>query len=237
MSQTAIILAGGFGTRLQSVVSDVPKPLAPIHGRPFLAYLLDELDTQGIRDAILAVGYKGELVQEALGDSHGDINLSYSFEPEPLGTGGAITLALNLHNSEDPVWIINGDTFFNCSLAAVAKTHTKNAADVTLALCSMEIADRYGLVELDEEHFITRFREKTPGAKGLINAGIYLIEPEALYRFDFDKRFSLEKDFFEAHLMDMRVLGSPQPGYFVDIGIPEDYRKAQGYFAPNAAGQ
>jgi len=233
---TCIILAGGFGTRLQSVVSEVPKPLAPIHGRPFLAYLLDELASQGIRNAILAVGYKGELVQEALGDSHGDINLSYSFEPKPLGTGGAIALALNLHNSGDPIWIINGDTFFNCDLSAVAKTHKKQTADVTLALCHIDIADRYGLVELDEDHFITRFREKTPGAKGLINAGIYLLEPEALYRFDFEPRFSLEKDFFEAHLMDMRVVGSPQAGYFVDIGIPEDYAKAQTYFKSSAAG-
>lgn len=193
--------------------------------------MLDELEKQGIRNAILAVGYKGELVQEALGDSHGEISLSYSFEPEPLGTGGAIALALNLHNSDQPVWIINGDTFFNCSLAAVAKTHKDNKADVTLALCHMDVADRYGLVELDEKHFITRFREKTPGAKGLINAGVYLLDPEAIYRFDFKPRFSLEKDFFEAHLMEMRVLGSPQPGYFVDIGIPEDYDKAKEYFA------
>lgn len=228
--KTAIILAGGFGTRLKSVVSEVPKPLAPINGRPFLAYLLDELEDQGIREAILAVGYKGQLVQEALGDSHGEISLSYSFEPEPLGTGGAIALALNLHNSEEAVWIINGDTFFNCDLLAVAKTHINNTADVTLALCHMDVADRYGLVEIDENHFITRFREKTPNASGLINAGIYLLEPDALYNFDFEPRFSLEKDFFEAHLMDMRVLGSPQPGYFVDIGIPEDYEKAKGYF-------
>ena len=226
---TAIVLAGGLGTRLQSVVSDVPKPLAPIHGRPFLSYLLDALEAQGITDVILAVGYKGGMVEEWFGDSYNELNLRYSYENEPLGTGGAIQLALKQHNSADAVWIFNGDTYFDCSLSAVAKTHHSQTADATVALCPMEVADRYGIVELDAQGLISRFREKAVGASGLINAGVYLLEPESLLRFDFHERFSLETDFFQRHLLDLRLAGAPQTGYFVDIGIPEDYARAQEY--------
>ncbi len=212
------------------MVKDVPKPIAPIHGRPFLAYLLDALELQGVTDVIFAVGYKGNLIQEALGDSYGRVALRYSVETEPLGTGGAITLALNLYTSNEPVWIINGDTFFGCNLLAIAKTHKENKADITLALCDMKIADRYGVVELDKDHFITQFREKTPGARGLINAGIYLLNPDAFYRFAHEAKFSFEKGFLEQHLKDLRIVGSSQSGFFVDIGVPEDYEKAKGYF-------
>ena len=170
------------------------------------------------------------MIKKVIGGTHGEICISYSVEPEPLGTGGAITLALKKHNSTDPVWIINGDSYFNCSFQALADAHAKRAADVTIALCHVDDADRYGLVKLDENHFITRFSEKTPGASGLINAGIYLLDPDAFYRFDHKAKFSFEKDFFERHLMDLRIIGCPQSGYFVDIGVPEDYEKAKGYF-------
>ena len=231
IANTAIILAGGFGTRLQSVVSDVPKPLAPVNGRPFLAYLLEAIARQGIEHVILAVGYKGDIVEDAIGDRFAGMDIRYSYERTPLGTGGAIQLALKQYNDTAAVWILNGDTYFDCPLAAVAERHARDAADVSLALCHVQQADRYGLVSIDEKHMITAFREKEVGASGLINAGVYLVEPESLHRFDFPEAFSLEKDFFEQHLMDLRLLGSPQPGYFVDIGVPEDYAKAQDYFA------
>lgn len=228
---TAIVLAGGLGTRLRSVVSDVPKPLAPIHGRPFLAYLLDYLGGHGIRRVTLAVGYRGGQVEEGFGESHGPLALTYSYEDEPLGTGGAVRQALNVVNADEPAWVINGDTFFACDLGACAKTHRDATADVTLALKRVAVADRYGLVEVGDSGLVDRFREKRPGAGGLINAGVYLLEPGALLRFDLPApAFSLERDFLEAHLLDLRVAASVQDGYFVDIGIPEDYARAQAYF-------
>lgn len=227
---TAIVLAGGFGTRLRAVVADVPKPMAPIANRPFLAYLLDQLAQQGIQQVVLAVGFKGELIEASFGESHGPIKLVYSYEDKPLGTGGAIAKAMQLHNSDSNVWIVNGDTYFDCDFRAVAKTHEQLRAEATLALCAVDNADRYGLVELDRAGFITRFQEKTPGASGLINAGVYLLDPNALLRYDLGETFSLERDFFEKHLLDIRLAGSPQPGYFIDIGIPEDYHRAIRHF-------
>ena len=230
---TAIVLAGGFGTRLQTVVSDVPKPLAPINGRPFLSILFDELLAQGIKHVILAVGYKGGMVETSFGESYKELTLSYSYEEEPLGTGGAIQLALKQHNSQQSVWIFNGDTYFGCSLNVVLEQHHRLNAEVTLALTEMETADRYGLVELRKDQFISRFCEKTPGASGLINAGVYLLEPESLFRFDLPSKFSLEKDFFEAFLQNLRIVGCTCDGFFIDIGVPEDYARAQVHWQQN----
>jgi len=228
--KTAIVLAGGMGTRLKSVVSDVPKPLAPINGRPFLEYLLDQLAAQGITEVIFAVGYKGKLVEEAFGEEHDCLSLHYSYEPEALGTGGAVQLALGQHNADEPVWVINGDTFFACDLATLAKAHHDARPDVTLALHHVDPADRYGVVELSNEGLIDRFREKKAGTAGFINAGVYLLEPAALLRFDLGENFSLERDFFAAHLEDLRMLGVVSTGFFIDIGIPEDYARAQEVF-------
>ena len=225
----AVVLAGGFGTRLRSVVSEVPKPMAPIHGRPFLGYLLAALAERGVTAVTLAVGYKGELIEARLGDRLHGLALTYSYEREPLGTGGAVALALADRPRDSPVWVLNGDTYFDCDLAAVARTHHAAAADVTLALKYVDPADRYGLVETWGER-IVRFREKRPGAGGLINAGVYLLQPAALGRFDLPRRFSLERDLFEAHLDGLRLAGATQDGYFVDIGVPEDYARAQAYF-------
>ena len=228
--ERAIVLAGGFGTRLRAVVSDVPKPMAPVSGRPFLAYLLDAVIAQGVTDITLAVGYKGEMVEAGFGARRNGAALRYSYEREPLGTGGAVALALEGYDGDAPVWVFNGDTFFEADLGAVDKTHHDAGADVTLALKAMDPADRYGLVETNDDGRITRFREKQPDAAGLINAGVYLLQPAALRRFDFPQRFSLEKDFLERHLATLNVAGAPQSGYFVDIGIPEDYARAQAYF-------
>ncbi len=228
----AIVLAGGFGTRLRSVVSDVPKPMAPIGGRPFLAYLLDYLAAQGIKTVTLALGYLGELIERHFGERYRGIRLTYSYEREPLGTGGAVREALKLLNTNQPVWILNGDTFFACDLGACAKTHRAAAADVTLALKRVADADRYGLVEVDDNGLVTAFAEKRAGASGLINAGVYLVDPGAFARFDLPgPNFSLERDLFERHLLDLRLNTCPQDAYFVDIGVPEDYARAQAYFA------
>ena len=229
--RTAIVLAGGMGTRLQSVVSDVPKPLAPIGDQPFLAYLLDHLAEAGITRAILATGHLGDLVEARFGESYKSIALTYSRETEPLGTGGAVRLALKHVTNDQQVLIVNGDTYFGCDLGAFAKTHVAYAADVSLALYEADDASRYGLVELDEGGRVVAFREKTPGAAGFINAGVYLLRPSALQSVSLPTRFSLERDFFETHLATLRIYGVPLAGYFIDIGIPEDYRRTQAYFS------
>lgn len=228
---TAIVLAGGFGTRLRSVVSEVPKPMAPIHGRPFLDYLLDALARQGLTEVVLAVGYKGELVEAGFGESRYGMRVRYSYEREPLGTGGAVAQALAGVNV-DHVWIFNGDTYFQCDLGAVAKTHFAADAAATLALKHVDPADRYGLVDVDDAGRIIRFREKQTNARGLINAGVYLLRQDSLNPAAYPKNFSLERDFFEQQVSDLCLQGSPQGGYFVDIGIPEDYARAQTYFKP-----
>ena len=238
---TAVVLAGGLGTRLREAVPDLPKPLAPVAGRPFLAHLLDFLARQGVREVILATGYRGEDIAEALGKRHGEITLRYSQEDRPLGTGGAVARAMREHNSSDPLWVVNGDTYFDCDFLELALTHEANTADVTLALTHVEDAGRYGRVELSARSrgggaLIDAFREKEPGASGLINAGVYLLNPAALQRVDLPEAFSLERDFFADNLEDLRLIGAPQAGYFIDIGVPSDYERAQAYFAQTSDG-
>lgn len=225
----AIILAGGFGTRLRSVVSDVPKPMAPIQDRPFLAYLIDSVQ-EHVTEIVLAIGYKGEVIKDYFGDEYKGIKIYYSEEKEPLGTGGAITKALALFDDHKPVWVLNGDTFFSCDLSKVAARHNKVNADITLALCYIENADRYGLVQINEESRITSFLEKKPGVSGTINAGVYLINPMSLRSISTPKSFSFEKEFLEKYTSDLFISAAVVDGYFVDIGIPEDYKKAQRYF-------
>ena len=237
LPNTAIVLAGGFGTRLRSVVSDLPKPMAPVAGRPFVAYLLDHLEAAGIEHVVLATGYLSHRVSEALGERHGNIELSYSVEPKPLGTGGAVRLALEqLASRPDDkfpadVWILNGDTYFDCDLHELAAQHARNGAAASLALHRVEVADRYGTVELDEAGRITAFREKRAGSAGLINAGTYLVRTELLRGFDPHEAFSLEREVFEAGVEAYRLQGVVAKAYFVDIGIPKDYARAQERFA------
>lgn len=228
----ATVLAGGLGTRLRSVVADRPKPLAPVAGRPFLAYLLDHLAAQGIQTVTLATGYRGDLVEEAFGAAYAGMDVRYSREPEPRGTGGAVALALANHPPTGPTWILNGDTFFDCDLAAVADLHDAHTPAATLALARIDDAGRYGLVDLSADGpEIAAFRENEAGTAGLINAGVYLLDPVALARADLPETFSLERDFFAAGLRSRRLVGAAQDGYFIDIGVPSDYAAAQEHFA------
>ena len=220
----AIILAGGFGTRLSTVVSDVPKPMAPIKGRPFLEYLLDDLNEKGINRIILAVGYKKEIIKSHFKEKYKNIDIVYSDEDVPLGTGGAIKKALTLTKDED-IFIINGDTFFDVDLKEMYQFHKKNSSKLTLAIKDMEKFDRYGSLIL-EGYKIIKFEEKKYIDKGYINGGIYLIKKELLNK-EKKESFSFEKDILENEMLKIEKYGYKSKGYFIDIGIPEDYYKFQ----------
>jgi D-glycero-alpha-D-manno-heptose 1-phosphate guanylyltransferase len=226
-----IVLAGGLGTRLRSVVSDLPKPMAPVCGKPFLHYIFQYLQKQGITEVILSVGYKSEVIKEFFGEKYAGINIRYAVEEEPLGTGGGIAQAMAMIDSD--AFVLNGDTFFDVDLADLYSFYKKNNADIALALRRMYHFDRYGTVEVGNQARVLQFHEKQYRKEGLINGGVYVlnkdlfkkaaeIEEQAL-----PQKFSFEKDILEKHLIALRYHGKEFKGYFIDIGIPEDYNKAQ----------
>lgn len=220
-----IILAGGFGTRLQGVVSDVPKCMAPVAGKPFLAYLFSSLEEAGFTHIILSLGYKHEVIENWLSTLHTKMKISYVVETEPLGTGGAVKFAASVA-TEEAVFILNGDTYFGVNYAEMLQTHHRANADATLALRQMYNFERYGVVETDATTGrILQFREKQFCLSGLINGGVYLIRREVLNQLP--NKCSLEKEYFETHLSSAVLTGYPSNGFFIDIGIPEDYTQAQ----------
>lgn len=221
----AIVLAGGRGTRLQSLVSDVPKPMADVGGRPFLTYVLDYLITQGITRVILSVGYKRDVIQEAIGESYRTLEIVYAIENEPLGTGGAILNSLILAKNEH-VWVLNGDTFLPVTLQKVEYIYFKREAVFSLLLREVVSDGRYGGVELDGYGTVTGFTNKGSTGRMQINAGTYLVNQSSFKEWAGDRStFSLEDDFFTA--MPYALVGIPTDAYFIDIGIPEDYLRAK----------
>jgi len=225
MTSEAIILAGGFGTRLTSV-KDIPKPMAPIKGKPFLEYILNYISSFNVSKVHLAVGYKYEVIQTYFGNNFNGLELNYVIEDNPLGTGGAIKKALEKVESNN-VFIVNGDTFFELNFEELETFHAENNADVTLGLKPMFDFDRYGTVELDENNQVCKFSEKKHCDEGVINAGVYLLKRTIFEGMEFPDRFSIENDFFEKYYEDQRLFGFIHEGYFIDIGIPTDYLKAQ----------
>lgn len=226
-----VVLAGGKGTRLRSVVSDLPKCMAPVAGRPFLAWLLDDLRESGFDHIILSLGYRHEAVEAWVATRPDRDSITCVVEEEPLGTGGGVRLALR-QAREDAVFILNGDTFFGIDYRAMQTLHRQSGAQATLALKPLRDFDRYGEVTLDDRGRITAFREKRPCAEGLINGGVYLLQREALA--EMPDRFSLEKDYFEPQAESAGLAGFRSEGYFIDIGIPADYARAQRDFASGA---
>ncbi len=221
----AIVLAGGFGTRIQSVVSDVPKPMAPVAGKPFLYYILQNLVKQNINKIILAVGYKRESILNHFGDKFERADLLYSIEDIPLGTGGGIRKALEMTENEE-VLIINGDTYFDLSFKELVLFHHKGSFDLTLGLKKMENFNRYGTVIVKEDRVIG-MKEKFPCKKGLINGGVYVLNRSLLGEFPLNSRFSFESEILEKEFNHLRFGAFISDDYFIDIGIPEDYAKAQ----------
>ncbi len=219
----AIILAGGFGRRLAQAVPDLPKPMAPVCGRPFLRYILDDLQQQGVERVILAVGYKWEAIGDFFGKAYRGMELIYSVEREPLLTGGAMKQALALCKGQR-VFVVNGDTYFKVDLAAMAKLK----APLVVAVKRLRDFDRYGTVLVDQGH-ITGFREKAPCSDGLINGGLYLLDRTLLADMP-QGPFSFERDFMEHGWANVTMLAYESGAYFLDIGVPEDYAAAQESF-------
>ena len=226
MIKEAIILAGGLGTRLRSVVKDIPKPMAKINNKPFLEYLFKYLSFHNVEHIILAVGYKSNTIKEYFENNFKNLSITYSEEKELLGTGGAIKQALEFTNSKD-ILILNGDTFFDIDLENFYKFHKSKNSKLTLALKEMYNFDRYGVIEINANYRITAFLEKKYRNKGLINGGFYLLNKKFFLSLNLPKKFSFEKDFIEKYFRDFNFYGIPFDSYFIDIGIPEDYERAK----------
>lgn len=223
----AIILAGGFGTRLQTVVKEVPKPLAPISGKPFLYWLITHLQKNGVDDFIFSLGYLHHLVEGFLQQEFPNLNYKCVVEKEPLGTGGAIKFCLQ-QTQEKEVLIVNGDSFFNLDIVAFFQFYQSTKSDCSIALKPMKDFDRYGSVTIDEQNIIHQFNEKKYCVEGFINTGILIFNREIFLEktSHLPQNFSYEKDFLEPNMQSLKVTGYIAAEYFIDIGIPEDYYKA-----------
>jgi D-glycero-alpha-D-manno-heptose 1-phosphate guanylyltransferase len=226
MITEAIVLAGGLGTRLKSVVADLPKSLAPVAGRPFLAYLVDYAKQQGIGRFIFALGYRSGQTAAFVKKYLPEEAYAFSIEKEPLGTGGALYKACKLVSGDDAI-VLNADTFFGVQFSQLAKMHKTRKAECTLALKPMKAFDRYGVVSLDEKQAVTGFSEKRYQSAGYINGGVYALSTQPFLQKPFPDVFSFEKDYLEKEYMQGNILGFLSDAYFIDIGIPEDYLRAQ----------
>jgi NDP-sugar pyrophosphorylase family protein len=229
---TAVILAGGLGTRLRSVVSDRPKVLAPVRGRPFLAHLLDRLDAARVWDVVLATGYQAGQIRAAFGGRYRGLRLHYSEEPQPLGTGGALARALPLATS-DPVLVLNGDSLCHFDLEDVCRTHEETEAAGTLVVTKVPDAGRYGSVQVGTDRRIIRFAEKDgSGRAGLVNAGIYLLSQRLLASIPCGVTVSLERELLPAWI-DVGLVAHVTAAALLDIGTPDAYAAAQEVLAPD----
>jgi D-glycero-alpha-D-manno-heptose 1-phosphate guanylyltransferase len=222
----AIILAGGLGTRLKTAVPDLPKCMAPVNGRPFLFYVINYLRSQGIEKFIFSLGYKHEVIEEYLNDQFSTLDFQCSIEKEPLGTGGAI-LASCYKTTEEDVLVVNGDTLFKVSVAEAASFHFNKKSNCTLILKPMNNFERYGVVALNEDYSVESFQEKKFYKEGLINGGVYILNVPAFLEEELPSKFSFEKDFLEKYFATRKIYATIQDNYFIDIGIPEDYKRVQ----------
>lgn len=230
MIKEAIILAGGFGKRLQPVVSDKPKCLASVAGNPFLYYLINYLQSIGIESYVFSVGYLHEMIEEYLRENYTDLNYQISLENKPLGTGGGIKLACK-KTSATNVLICNGDTLYKIDLEELSVFNKRKDADCTLNLKPMKDFDRFGMVELNDDNSVKAFKEKQFYKSGLINGGVYALNAERFLKESLPEKFSFEKEYLEKNVntaagKTAKLFGMVQDTYFIDIGIPEDFERA-----------
>jgi D-glycero-alpha-D-manno-heptose 1-phosphate guanylyltransferase len=221
-----IILAGGFGTRLRDTIPGIPKPLAPVAGKPFLTHVINNLRMQGVEYFIFSLGHQSGMIIDFLENKFPTLHYSFVVEEEPLGTGGGIKLALEKAGSENVI-VANGDTLFKIDLDKIFDVHEASEAECTLALKPMNDFDRYGMVETDDHGRITSFHEKKFYSSGSINGGIYIINKQKLMARELPSKFSFEKDYLEKFAVERNFFSSVQDGYFIDIGVPDDFNKAQ----------
>ena len=227
---TAVILAGGMGTRLSSVVSDRQKAVALVNGKPFLSYLFLQLLQSGIKHAVLCTGYKAEMVEAELGSEFSGLKLSYSAEKQPLGTAGAVRLALD-KTSTDYLLVMNGDSYIDTGFTAFFSWFEQHNADAGIILTAADDASRYGKVVIDDHERIIRFDEKKEHAgSGLINAGVYLFNKKILTDIPENVKYSMERDVFPILVTTNRLFGKKSNGRFIDIGTPESYKMAEKFF-------
>ncbi len=240
----AIILAGGIGSRLQSVVANVPKPMAEVAGRPFLEYQLDYLAYHGVRRVVLAVSHLHEKISGHFGSTYGGMELAYSIERERLGTGGGVKLAMAQVGGDDFL-VLNGDSFFDAPLAQLMQRHREHEAsslrpsgsaadraqaaphDMTIALKRVPDCSRFGSVETDSSGRLVGWREKGITGPGAINAGVYVVRRAFMESLPHASAFSLERDVMEREFESRRFVAVESDGYFIDIGVPEEYARAQ----------
>lgn len=235
MIDEAIILAGGLGTRLRGVVQNLPKPLAPVAGRPFLAWTLDRLAEQRIRRVILATGYLGEQVEAALGNQWLGMALGYSRETRPLGTGGALALAAQCVQGE-ACFVLNGDTGLLLDYAGFDAQAMAANVRLGVALAAVPDTARYGAAQIKRGR-ITGFAEKGRKGAGYVNAGVYWLRRSLLADYSRAEAFAFERDVLAPAVQREPVMGYTETSGFIDIGVPEDYRRAQSLFTaqPGAA--
>jgi D-glycero-alpha-D-manno-heptose 1-phosphate guanylyltransferase len=220
----AIILAGGMGTRLRKTVADLPKPMAPVNGKPFLYYVMSWLKNYNVEKVILSTGYKSESISDYFGGSFSGIPLEYVVEHKPLGTGGAIKFAIN-KSIGDNVLVLNGDTYFPVPVDRFFRFHTGNQNSVSLCLKPMKDFSRYGSVECEGDTII-RFNGKKYCKDGVINGGIYMVNREFLKSLHLPEVFSFEADLLEEQAVSSHLKCMIFDEPFIDIGIPEDYSRA-----------
>lgn len=220
-----IILAGGLGTRLKSTISDLPKCMAPVANKPFLDHILSYYVDSGCHRFIFALGFLHDIVIDHLNTAWPTLNYDFSIEDEPLGTGGAVSLAFTKVTSEHFL-ILNGDTLFNISIDKLIEFHYQTKAFITLSLKYMTDFERYGTVILNPENQITGFEEKKACLEGLINGGVYIVNTAAFKALNFPDKYSFETDFLQAYVGDVAMYGMTFNTYFIDIGVPEDFHQA-----------
>ena len=223
-SNSAIVLAGGLGTRLRGIIHDLPKPMAPIAGKPFLHFLFKYLQKQKIARVILSVGYKYESIKDFFGKEYLGIKIEYSVEEMLLGTGGGIKKAFTL--VDDFAFVLNGDSFFDVDLDSMKYEYFEKNADIVIALKHLQNFDRYGTVKLNANERVTDFAEKKFMTDGLINGGVYFFHKALFEKIDATGKFSFEKEVLEKQVGQMKFTAKIFDGYFIDIGVPSDYEKA-----------
>lgn len=226
----AFVLAGGLGTRLRSVVSDRPKPMALVAGVPFLEILIESLAGKGVREFVLLTGYLGEIIEDHFRRFHRpDISIEFSREDMPLGTGGPVKNAEKW--ATDPTLLVNGDTFFDGDLDELYRLHEERAAQVTLSLLKVDDVSRYGSVVVDESGAVRGFREKVEGESGpgLINAGLSLLALDMIHGLPGGMPFSMERDIFPSLARSGGVVGLCRDRAFFDIGTPDSYKDFESF--------
>lgn len=226
---SAVILAGGLGTRLRSAVPDLPKPMAPISGRPFLEHQLDYWIKQGISNFVLSVGYRHEVIIDHFGNRYKDASIDYVIEKTPLGTGGGLLLAAEKIGKNDPFLLLNGDTYFAVDLKALIAFSSANDADWCFSLFRTNETGRYMGIDVSPQWKITSLRSGAGQPNRLANGGVYWVSPRALIGEPFSPgdKVSLEDDIFPAAIaVGQRLMGIEFSGTFIDIGVPDDYHRA-----------